>query len=277
MDFLASRTLMGRWMPEIPSWHGIYLADFPQRIPEEDGRDHEMRFIDYGADADTPVPDSANAPMSPTRPARRAMTDTEDESIREYLDQLLGRLGQGHSATREQQLHELAELWGATPSAEMPAPAPAADPREIAYDSDGQPLQAAPAAQEYNWDASGHDCSLDAPVGLSMPSNQLLDGAGLTRDPDNGDWYTSEGTRVVRALTGRRPTGTIDTLIARRDWLEQRLLNLDATLILGLFGERQPRTTELTRWREYSQTAGLQPGHEPAAQVQLTRLKVNNT
>ncbi|MFJ8719463.1 hypothetical protein ACIRD9_40910 [Streptomyces violaceus] len=83
------------------------------------------------------------------------------------------------------------------------------------------------------------------------------------------------GTRVVWALTGRRPTGTIDTLLVRRDWLEQRLHTLDAALVLGLFGERQPRTTSLTQWREYSQTAGLQPGQELTVQEQLTRIKIN--
>ncbi|MFI6085757.1 hypothetical protein ACIBBB_33260 [Streptomyces sp. NPDC051217] len=35
----------------------------------------------------------------------------------------------------------------------------------------------------------------------------------------------------MRALTGHRPTGTVDTLIVRRDWLDQRLLTLNATLI----------------------------------------------
>ncbi|MGW8569833.1 hypothetical protein [Streptomyces niveus] len=275
MDFLATRTLMGRWMPEIPSWHGIHLASLPQSTAEESGQDHEMQFIDYGADPDTSAPDSSSAPQSPTVPWRRA-TPPGDEAIsaREYLD-LLGRLGYAQDTTGDEQLHKLAERWSGTPGADTTTCPPVADPREIACDSEGRPLLAVPSVQEYNWEAGGHDCSLDAPVALPLPSGRLLDGAGLTRDPDNGDWYTGEGARVVRALTGHRPTGTVDTLIIRRDWLDQRLLTLNATLIQGLFGERQPRATELTRWREYSQTAGLQPGHEPAVQQQLTRIKIN--
>ncbi|MFE7029130.1 NACHT domain-containing protein [Streptomyces sp. NPDC057621] len=276
MDFLATRTLMGRWMPEIPSRHGIYLADLPQHPLEREDRDHEMRFIDYGADTNIPAPDSSSpASQPPTQPRRRAMTGDDVTQAREYLDHLLDELGYHDGNAREQQLHELAERWRETPDTDTAAPPAETDPRDIARDTDGQPLHAVPAVQEYNWSASGHDCSLDAPVNLSLPSHQLLHGADLTRDPDNGDWYTSDSTRVVRALTGQRPTGTIDTLLARRDWLEQRLRTLNTAVILGLFGERQPRTTDLTRWREYSQTASLQPGHEQTIQKQLTRLKVN--
>jgi hypothetical protein len=282
MDFLSSRTLMGRWMPEIPSRHGIYLTELPQHPLEREDRDHEMRFIDYGADTDddAPTPDSSSpAPQPSARPRRRSMAPDDLAQADEYLDHLLSGLGyrDGKAATQEQQLHELAEQWSTTPDTDTaPAPPPpAANPRDIARNANGQPLHALPAIQEYNWSASGHDCSLDTPVNLSLPSHQLLDGAGLRRDPDNGDWYTSDGTRIVRVLTGHRPTGTIDTLLASRDWLEQRLRTLNTALILGLFGERQPRTTDLTRWREYSQTAGLQPGHEPTVQEQLTRIKIN--
>ncbi|WP_406165179.1 hypothetical protein OIE52_00865 [Streptomyces canus] len=277
MDFLATRTLMGRWMPEVPSRHGIYLADLPQRPLEREDRDHEMRFIDYGADPDSPPPAPSPVPQPPARPRRRAMTSDDVTQAREYLDQFLDKLGyrDGNGATRERQLHELAEHWSKTPATDTTVSPPAAEPHDIARDADGRPLHAVPAVQEYNWSASGHDCSLDTPVNLSLPSRQLLDGADLRHDPGNGDWYTSDGTRVVRALTGQRPTGTIDTLLARRDWLEQRLHTLNSAVILGLFGERQPRTTGLTRWREYSQTAGLQPGNEPTTQEQLTRIRVN--
>ncbi|MFE1907378.1 NACHT domain-containing protein [Streptomyces gardneri] len=277
MDFLASRTLMGRWMPEIPSWHGIYLSDVPRKTAAEEGHDDGMVFIDDDADSDTPASASSSTPLqSPTRPERRTTPSDEDvASARDYLDDLLGRLGYSGDAPKERQLHELAERWSGSPSLDDSAPPPAADLREIACDTEGRPLQAPPSVQEYNWEAAGHDCSLDAPVSLTLPSGRLLDGAGLTRDPDNGDWYTGEGTRVVRAMTGHRRTRTVTTLIVRRDWLEQRLLTLHATLIQGLFGERRPRTTEFTHWREFSQTAGLEPGHEPTVQEQLTRIRGN--
>ncbi|WP_125526239.1 hypothetical protein, partial [Streptomyces sp. WAC 05379] len=74
MEFLAARTLIGRWMPEIPSRHGIYLADLPQRPHDREDRDHEMRFIDYGADTDAPAPDSSPEPPPTARPRRRGMT-----------------------------------------------------------------------------------------------------------------------------------------------------------------------------------------------------------
>ncbi|MFD5430534.1 hypothetical protein ACFWI9_34825, partial [Streptomyces sp. NPDC127084] len=169
MEFLASRTLMGRWMPEIPSRHGIYLSDLPQRPLEREDRDHEMRFIDYGADPDTPTPDSSSpTPQPPARPRRRAMTPDDLTQANEYLDHLLGKLGyrDGNATTREQQLHELAEHWGKAPDTDTAPtpPPPATDPRVTARDADGRPLHALPAVQEYNWSASGHDCSLDTPV-----------------------------------------------------------------------------------------------------------------
>ncbi|MFJ8010589.1 NACHT domain-containing protein [Streptomyces fagopyri] len=276
MDFLAQRTLMGRWMPGPPSWHGLYLANLPRRTPERDGWDNEMGFLDHGADPDATPAATSPAPRPPARRGRRAMTDDDLTWANEYLDHLLGNLGLAQSGTREEQLHQLAERWSRPPGTEATTSQPRTDPRQVACDTDGHPLRAAPAVQEYNWSASGHDCSLDAPVGLTLPSHQLIHGSGLTRDPDNGDWYTTDGTRVVRALTGHRPTGTIDTLLVRRNWLEQRLQTLNSAVVLGLFGERQPRTTDLTQWREYSQTAGLRPDHELTIQKQLTRIKINH-
>ncbi|MDX3524822.1 hypothetical protein [Streptomyces scabiei] len=273
MDFLASRTLMGRWMPEIPSRYGIYLADIPRRAPAQDDRDYELRFIDY--DTDSPASDDSIAARPPARAQRRVMTGDDVTVAREYLDHFLRELGYSPSGTREEQMLELAEHWNRPPDSDA-TPEPQTNPHEVACDNDGRPLHAWPTVQEYNWSASDTDCSLDAPVGLSLPSHRLLHGAGLNRDPDTGDWYTSEGTLVVRALTGHRPTGSLDTLLARKDWLEQRLRTLNTTLIVGLFGERRPRTTDhLTQWREYSQTAGLQPGHAQTVQKPLTRIKVN--
>ncbi|RSN90123.1 hypothetical protein DMH26_28625 [Streptomyces sp. WAC 05379] len=203
------------------------------------------------------------------------MTADGVTEAREYLDHFLDELGLGNDSQRAQQLHELAEQWRTTPDADTVLPPADTCSRDIASDSGGQPLHAVPAVQEYNWSASDYDCSLDAPVGLSLPSYQLLHGADLSRDPDNGDWYTNDGTRVVRALTGQRPAGSVDTLLVRLEWLEQRLNTLNAALIVGLFGERQPRTTGLTAWREYSQTASLHSGRGLTVQEQLTRLKAN--
>ncbi|MES9810732.1 hypothetical protein [Streptomyces cinereoruber] len=274
LDFLAQRTLMGRWMPEIPSWHGVYLADLPQLDPERSARDDEMRFIDYADDTDAPPADTHPLEQPPTSGELKTTPEGNLAEAHEYISYLLGEL-RGEAPTQQQQLDELAARLSKPPSTHSTPPQVQTEAGQLACDADGQPLRAIPAVQEYNWSASGHDCSLDAPAGLSLPSAQLLHGTGLRPDPDNGDWYTREGTKVVRALTGHRSTGTISSLLIRRDWLEQRLRSLRATLLLGLFGERRPRTAELTQWREYSQTAGLWPGQELTVQEQLTRVRFN--
>lgn len=47
-------------------------------------------------------------------------------------------------------------------------------------------------------------------------------------------------------------------------------------LVLGLFGERQPLTTDrLRRWREYPQTAGLEPGKPLTAAPPVTTVRHN--
>ncbi len=47
-------------------------------------------------------------------------------------------------------------------------------------------------------------------------------------------------------------------------------------LVLGLFGERQPCTTDrLRQWREYSQTAGLEPGKPLTATPRITTVRHN--
>ncbi|MFI6085758.1 hypothetical protein ACIBBB_33265 [Streptomyces sp. NPDC051217] len=105
---------------------------------------------DYGADPDTLAPDSSSAPQPPTLPERRTTPpDNDATSAREYLD-LLGRLGYAKDTTKHEQLHKPAERWSGTPGADSITPPPAEDPREIACDTDGQPLLAVPSVQEYN-------------------------------------------------------------------------------------------------------------------------------
>lgn len=274
LAFLAQRTLMGRWMPEIPSWHGVYLANLPQSDPAREERDDEMRFIDYAGDIDTPPTGMLPSEQSSTKSELEDSPEDDLAEVREYLSELLGERRR-KTTTREQQLNELARRLSVASSTHAAPPPPQTEHGELARNEDGRPLRAVPAVEEYTWSASGHDCSLDAPAGLNLPCDQLLRGAGLRRDPDNGDWYTSEGTRVVRALAGHRPTGSISTLLVQQAWLEQRLQALGSTLLLGLFGERQPRITELTQWREYSQTVGLHPRQGLTVQRQLTRVRIN--
>jgi hypothetical protein len=287
LGFLRDRSLMGRWMPEAPTRHGVYLSDLP--LPEDDterGYLHELRIVDYATVDDT-------TPHVPVRRAQTAHTsgvadadataenapaaDPETPPTGDYMG-LLAHLAARRSPPRPEDrirdLHHLAARWAEPPS--PPADEPEGRSAHLAYATDGTVLQAEPTVQEYSWSGSGHDCSLDAPAGLVLPCTRLLTGSGLRRDPDGGDWYTPDGTRVVRALHGSRPTGEVTTLLARRDWLQQRLDALGMRLVLGLFGERQPRTTDhLRQWREYSQTAGLEPSQPLNPNPRITRVRHN--
>ncbi|MEU7011857.1 hypothetical protein [Streptomyces sp. NPDC046332] len=265
LTYLKSRSLMGRWMPEVPTRHGVYLGDLPLPEGDTDG-DNELSQPDY-----TSIDDEPSAASDTTRPASGVQTagapsTDEPSAIFDYVEFLKARTEERvvSAEGRLENLHKLAARW-----AEPSSPSPAFR-RQVALAPDGSPLQAWPAAQEYSWSSSGHDCSLEAPASLVLPCTRLLDQADLHRDPDNGNWHTSDGSLVVRALKGRRPTGAVNTLLVRRDWLTQRLDDLGMGLILGVFGERQPRTSNhLRAWREFSQTALLSSGAQPLVPAPL--------
>jgi len=280
LQFLRDRNLMGRWMPEFPSRHGLYLDDLPLPYdPAQDGR-HELRIVNHDS-TDQPLPAEPAAPpaegddtaaQGAAPPAQGTAQPAQDSDIAEWLDLTIGYRGSRRKPPdREEELHRLAARWA------KPSPAPAGDAEapspHLAYAQDGTVLRAHPAVEEYNWSGSGHDCSLDAPVSLIMPCAQLLTSSGLQRDPDNGQWYNPDGILVVRAAHGHRPTGSVTTLLVRRDWLEQRLTPIGMRLVLGLFGERQPRSADhLRQWREFSQTAGLEPGKPLTAAPRITEV-----
>ncbi|UUU45183.1 hypothetical protein [Streptomyces sp. NBC_00162] len=256
MEFLKPRSLMGRWMPEPVAWRAVYLGELP--LPEDDtDGDNTLSHTDYTT-GDTESPTAPNSAPETTGSDDDSHTAAdpsrlEDEEILNLLD--LYKAGRDKTILSDEDrlanLYKLGVQWSELP------PSPAFF-RRFARTTDGSPLRAYPASQEYSWSSSGHDCSIEAPAGLTLPCTRLMNEAGLRRDPDNGNWHTSEGHLVVQALRGTRPTGTISTLLVRRDWLTQRLEQLQMRLVLGMFGERQPRTSDRLRtWREYSQTALL--------------------
>ncbi|MDX2649744.1 hypothetical protein PV341_40505 [Streptomyces sp. PA03-1a] len=283
-EFLRDRSLMGRWMPEPATRHRIYLGDFP--LPEATSdTQHELRIVNYDTeegDKPRPTPRARPRRASGTDDAAPSedvpSTDSASQPENDYaalLHRLTGRGPTRGPEDRLQALQDLAARWSAPPEPQ-PLEPQARDPH-IAYATDGTTLQAVPGVQEYSWESTGHDCSLDSPAGLTLPCAALLAGSDLHRDPDGGNWYTTDGTQVVRALNGYRPTGEVTTLLVQREWLQQRLTSLKVDLVLGLFGERQPRTSNhLRTWREYSQTAALDPRGKPlTATPHITRVRHN--
>jgi hypothetical protein len=78
----------------------------------------------------------------------------------------------------------------------------------------------------------------------------LLRDSGLQRDPDSPCWYDTAGQLQVQYLTYTRPTGTAQTLLASREWLEQRLRDLGHHLQQGSLGERHTVSSDHPRiWR----------------------------
>ncbi|MFF9127518.1 hypothetical protein ACF09J_30335 [Streptomyces sp. NPDC014889] len=126
----------------------------------------------------------------------------------------------------------------------------------LATDPDGEPVTAIPTDQTYNWSGQSLDCSLDASVSVTLPSDPLLRDSGLRRDPDRPFWYDTDGQLQVQYLTWDRPSGRAYSLLASREWLEHHLERSGHCLVQGMIGERQPVTAERPRvWREFSQSA----------------------
>ncbi|MFF2083560.1 hypothetical protein ACFVVM_07275 [Nocardia sp. NPDC058176] len=96
-------------------------------------------------------------------------------------------------------------------------------------------LQVRPAIEQYVWEGTALDCSLDESVNFYLPTAELLGSAVWVAN--TAEWR--EGNAVI-AKTVRIEDGENgqDVLLADPDWLDKRLRELDADLIIGTLSEK---------------------------------------
>jgi len=137
------------------------------------------------------------------------------------------------------------------------------------------------AGEEWVWESSTQDCSLDESLNLNLPSVELLGEAKWK--PHTATW-TQNGNIVCVALganynvesdTGEEANGEFEepdpqsVLLADIDWLRQRLDALDADLVLATLSERTaaPSTDTMEQAITYSNITyvALLPASGPPA------------
>lgn len=102
-----------------------------------------------------------------------------------------------------------------------------------------------PATRGYLWEGGvTRDCSIDSSVNLELPDAELTE--GLTFRPDTVTYSTEADEEVAWASRGR--DGGQLTSIAR-PWLDQRLAEMDAGLVISIIGERLSNDNPHGEWR----------------------------
>jgi hypothetical protein len=249
-------------MPDGPDRHSLLFADFPTvpgpwTDPEPDSwHVSTFQYEEHEPAQDAPdTSDDDDDLASPeTAPGPAADAETVDA---------LAMWRKKREKRQAESLVELAEQWADGPVDDKDdwlERTLAAQPQgriDRATDTAGQPVTAIPTDQTYNWSAQSSDCSLDAPVSVTLLNDPLLRDSGLRRDPDRPCWYDADGHLQVQYLTWDRPSGTAHSLLASREWLEQQLQRIGHCLVQGMLGERQTVAAEHPfTWREFSQSAG---------------------
>ena len=279
MKFLENRSLMGRWMPEPPDRHRMYLTEFPTEpgpwTDPEDGA-WQVKTFRYEADDENPTrsgnevdstqADVGNQELSAVVAAYAGTSPSVDDV--DGINPIHAWRGR-QEATRQDRLLRLAESWetGPVPQEDWLESLLAKQAKTAHIDEAMGPgkghIIASPTSQGYNWSGQGYDCSIDSSVNILLPSDILLRGSGLRREPDGTRWFDSNGYPQVQYLETDRATGRVNALIVGEAWLLDRLAQLGLALIQGTLGEL--RATDGDRmgdppreWREFSQTASVQ-------------------
>ncbi|MER6014878.1 hypothetical protein [Streptomyces bluensis] len=276
---LEGRALTHRMMPDGPDRHSLLFADFPTVPgPWTDPEPDSWHVSTFQHDEHEPAQDAPAASdddddlASPeTAPGPAADAETVDA---------LTMWRKKREKRQAASLVDLAEQWADGPVDDKDdwlERALAAQPQgriDRPTDPAGQPVTAIPTDQTYSWSAQSSDCSLDAPVSVTLLNDPLLRDSGLRRDPDRPCWYDADGHLQVQYLTWDRPSGTAYSLLASREWLEQLLQRIGHCLVQGMFGERQTVAAEHPfAWREFSQSAGHTARGRRTSGAAVTALK----
>lgn len=126
-------------------------------------------------------------------------------------------------------------------------------------------LDARPAVETYRWEGGGLDCSLDESLDFATPTAELLGDArwvGHTAQWHDGNAVIAKAIRIDDGENGQ------DVLLIDPDWLDMRLRDLDAELVIGTLGEKHAQLTDDDRgrsmdWSDIWYVARIASGETP--------------
>ena len=114
-------------------------------------------------------------------------------------------------------------------------------------------IQGFATTEDYTWEGSIWDCSIEDSVHALLPSAYLQQSAGLQWDGNSRSWL-SEGDPVICNIELGVQRANANLLVAREDWLQTFLKDCDLAIIYGVKGERQHRDgpPEEYEWLEFN-------------------------
>ena len=123
-------------------------------------------------------------------------------------------------------------------------------------------LEVSPSWEEYLWEGSISDCSIDDSVEAWCPSPILFKAGALTWLPGTREWQDSTGTSVAQFAETRGHRA----LLVREDWLQRTLRKADLAMVFRWLGEKwlfekdqesYSNETVVGSWLEISSSASL--------------------
>lgn len=96
-------------------------------------------------------------------------------------------------------------------------------------------IQPRPAVEQYLWEGSTLDCSIDESVDFYVPTPELL---GPARWVGHQAAWEVDGQRIARAIEFPAGEHGQDLLLVDAEWLTVRLRELDADMVIGTLSER---------------------------------------
>jgi hypothetical protein len=96
-------------------------------------------------------------------------------------------------------------------------------------------IQPRPAVEQYLWEGSTLDCSIDQSVDFYVPTPELL---GTARWVGHRAEWAIDGRVVARAIEFPDGANAQGMLLVDAEWLSARLRDLDAAMVIGTLSER---------------------------------------